>query len=254
MYLYRYYEDHQLSLSSSISNSEIGSTSSSVLSIDNPHNNNINYSASSSTTIGNGSPNERLTNEDEELNRRARVGRNRRGVIFSESVQVDKNWQPVSIEKSDKERTEIRNVIDQNILLNGIDEDGRKIITDAMSHKVFAPQETIIKQNDPGDFFYIISSGTADIYVNNKLVLQIGKGSGFGELALLYDAPRAATVIATSTVHTWAIDRDTFKKVIIGTTQRKRNLYASFLSSVPILSTLTAEEIGTMTDALQPVS
>ncbi len=44
---------------------------------------------------------------------------------------------------------------------------------------------------------------------------------GFGELALLYDSPRAATVIATSDVKTWAIDRVTFKRVMIGTTIRK---------------------------------
>lgn len=54
----------------------------------------------------------------------------------------------------------------------------------------------------------------ADITVNGKLVLQASKGMGFGELALLYDAPRAASVTATSPeVHAWAIDRNTFKQV-----------------------------------------
>ncbi len=43
----------------------------------------------------------------------------------------------------------------------------------------------------------------------------------FGELALMYDAPRAATVVATSTVHAWALDRITFKQVMFGTTQRR---------------------------------
>ncbi len=45
---------------------------------------------------------------------------------------------------------------------------------------------------------------------------------GFGELALMYDAPRAATVQAASAdVVTWAIDRHTFKQVMIGSTQRR---------------------------------
>jgi CRP-like cAMP-binding protein len=43
----------------------------------------------------------------------------------------------------------------------------------------------------------------------------------FGELALMYDAPRAATVVATSVVHAWALDRLTFKQVMFGTTQRR---------------------------------
>ena len=52
---------------------------------------------------------------------------------------------------------------------------------------------------------------------------QARKGMGFGELALLYDAPRAATVEATSVegVRAWALDRVTFKQVMIGTTMRK---------------------------------
>ena len=49
-----------------------------------------------------------------------------------------------------------------------------------------------------GDFFYILASGTCDIYKDGNLVLQVSEGMGFGELALLYDSPRAATVVATS--------------------------------------------------------
>lgn len=67
-----------------------------------------------------------------------------------------------------------------------------------------------------------------------------GKGKSFGELALLYDAPRAATVVATSEeVRAWAVDRVTFKQVMIGTTIRKRETYEAFLRGVPIFSTLT---------------
>jgi cAMP-dependent protein kinase regulator len=85
-------------------------------------------------------------------------------------------------------------------------------------------------------------------------VLETGKGKGFGELALMYDAPRAATVIATSEsgVKTWAVDRVTFKQVMIGTTIRKREMYEAFLSRVPIFSTLTREEVLTIADAFVP--
>lgn len=84
-------------------------------------------------------------------------------------------------------------------------------------------------------------------------VLETGKGKGFGELALMYDAPRAATVVATSeVVRAWAVDRVTFKQVMIGEAIRKRELYESFLSRVPIFSTLTREEILTIADAFVP--
>jgi cAMP-dependent protein kinase regulator len=90
--------------------------------------------------------------------------------------------------------------------------------------------------------------------VNGRVVVHAVKGAGFGELALLYDAPRAATVTATSPVEAWVIDRMTFRQVVVGTTMRKREVYAAFLSSVPILSTLTTGEINNVSDALQAVS
>jgi CRP-like cAMP-binding protein len=110
-------------------------------------------------------------------------------------------------------------------------------------------------------------------------VNQCTKGMGFGELALMYDAPRAATVQAVSDdVVTWAIDRTTFKQVMIGTTQRRvglctyhysslsfhpslplcvlfpqREMYEDFLEGVPILAALSKEEKLTVADALQSV-
>jgi cAMP-dependent protein kinase regulator len=237
--------------------------------------------------------------DDDEVAARMRArasGRGRRGVVFSEPVKLDASFAPVVVEKTSEERDEIEGVMGRNMLLGGMDEDGRRIVTDSMVKKTFSAGDVIIKQGDMGDFYYIISSGaslapgragrgggegggscrrgpsaddshaqisrdpipfhtagTVDITVNGKLVLQGGKGMGFGELALLYDAPRAATVAATSEVSSWAIDRTTFKQVIIGATMRKRKMYAAFLSSVSILATLTPEELQTVADALQPV-
>lgn len=105
-----------------------------------------------------------------------------------------------------------------------------------------------------GDFYYVLSDGTCDIFKDGTLVLQCNKGMGFGELALMYDAPRAATVKATSPAKTWAIDRMSFKQVMMGTTTKKRTTYEGFLEGVPILATLSKEERLTVADALQTVS
>ena len=75
----------------------------------------------------------------------------------------------------------------------------------------------------------------------------------FGELALLYDAPRAATVIAASETLTvlWGLDRVTFKKILQDSTQKQRILYRKFLEQVPVLSPLSTFERLTIADALQ---
>ena len=67
--------------------------------------------------------------------------------------------------------------------------------------------DVIINQGDEGDNFYIIDQGEVEIYVGGEKVLSIGEGGSFGELALIYGTPRAATVKAASDVKLWGIDR-----------------------------------------------
>lgn len=109
-------------------------------------------------------------------------------------------------------------------------------------------------QGDVGDYYYVLQSGTTDIFKNGALVLQCSFGMGFGELALMYDAKRAATVTATSHCVTWAVDRASFKQIMMGTTTRKRELYGGFLQKLPLFESLTESERLTVADALQPVA
>lgn len=193
--------------------------------------------------------------EDEEVERRARQrGKGRRAVVFAEPVALSSDWTPVVVPKSPEQQEEIDAVLRSNLLFAGMDADQRRVLVDAMTPKSFEAGAVIIRQGDPGDYYYVLSEGTVDISVNGKLVFSARKGMGFGELALMYDAPRAATVTASSSVQAWALDRATFKQVLIGTTIKKRQLYESFLSRVPLLSALTKEEILVIADALQPVS
>lgn len=63
----------------------------------------------------------------------------------------------------------------------------------------------------------------------------IGEGGSFGELALIYGTPRAATVRAKTDVKLWGIDRDSYRRILMGSTIRKRKMYEEFLSRVSIL-------------------
>lgn len=98
--------------------------------------------------------------------------------------------------------------------------------------------EAIIRQGDEGDNFYIIDEGEVEVYVNNVPVVVLGEGCSFGELALIYGTPRAATVIAKTDCKLWAIDRDTYRRILMGSTIRKRKMYEEFLSKVSILGKL----------------
>lgn len=88
---------------------------------------------------------------------------------------------------------------------------------------------------DEGDNFYVIDQGEVEIFVNGELVTTIGEGGSFGELALIYGTPRAATVRAKTDVKLWGIDRDSYRRILMGSTIRKRKMYEEFLSRVSIL-------------------
>jgi cAMP-dependent protein kinase regulator len=106
---------------------------------------------------------------------------------------------------------------------------------------------------------YVVEKGDLECYkrlANSensepKFLKNYGPGDAFGELALLYNAPRAATVKAKTEAILWALDRQTFNHIVKDSATNKRNQYESFLKSVEILSTMDAYEIGQIADALR---
>lgn len=73
------------------------------------------------------------------------------------------------------------------------------------------------------------------VYVNDEFVTTIGECSSFGELALIYGTPRAATVKAKTDVKLWSLLGETYRRILMDSTIRKRKMYEEFLSKVSIL-------------------
>jgi len=78
------------------------------------------------------------------------------------------------------------------------------------------PGAVIIEQGDVGDQFCIITSGEVVVLVDGKPVRTLGPGQFFGEIALLRDVPRTASVLAASTVELLALDRHHFVEAVTG--------------------------------------
>lgn len=79
-----------------------------------------------------------------------------------------------------------------------------------------AAGDTVIRQGDRGDLFYVIESGEAEVLISDDLSTVLGPGGTFGEIALLRDVPRQATVNARTDLVLRAIGRRVFLQVVTG--------------------------------------
>jgi len=157
--------------------------------------------------------------------------------------------------KSDEQRHRLQEAVKNILLFRSLDVEQLGEVLDAMFERKAEPGETIITQGADGDNFYVVESGEYGVLVTQadgspkKVMTYEGKGS-FGELALLYNMPRAATVQAETLGSLWAMDRQTFRKIVLRNAYQKRKMYEAFLQNVPLLSHLDENERMNIADAL----
>ncbi|KAG0233412.1 hypothetical protein BGW42_007497 [Actinomortierella wolfii] len=185
--------------------------------------------------------------------------RGRRTSVSAESMMPShSNYVKTVISKTPEQRKRIEASIVSNFLFKTLDEDQHEDVVNAMAEKRFRQGENVIEQGAVGDYFYVVETGTLDVFVSKggqpaEKVFEYGPGGSFGELALMYNGPRAATVTATSDVVLWALDRITFRRILMENTSRKRRMYEAFLETVPLLVSLEPYERHKIADALESV-
>ncbi|KAF4671254.1 hypothetical protein FOL47_001598 [Perkinsus chesapeaki] len=159
--------------------------------------------------------------------------------------------------KTEEQKERIKNVLNQSFLFMSIDEKSLDVVIGAMVEKVIEPKQRVINQGDDGDVLYVIESGELDCYKRlpgqeeEKLVKTCTEGDAFGELALLYNTPRAASVEARGRCVVWQLDRETFNHIVKEAAANKREKHEAFLKSVPLLESMDSYERSKIADALK---
>ena len=156
-------------------------------------------------------------------------------------------------EKSVESIKLIHATISGNILFLNLDPDLLSQIISQMYRKEIPAGTNAIVQGDHGDNLYVVESGRFDIFVNKKKVAEREKGTLFGELALMYNSPRAATVTAAQGSVVWVLDRFTFRRIVTNNNEKKFELYIKFLKRVELLTPLAEYERKKVAEALDEV-
>lgn len=156
--------------------------------------------------------------------------------------------------KSDEQKIHLKTVCENVAMFKSLNKKELMSIVDAMYAIDVKPNQEIIKEGDYGDNFYIIESGIYDAYITQngeqtKIKSYENKGN-FGELALIYNAPRAASVISQTDGVIWAVTRQVFRSVILVKAHKQREMYNKLLEQVPMLSPLDDFERANIADAL----
>jgi cAMP-dependent protein kinase regulator len=150
----------------------------------------------------------------------------------------------------------LRNIIAQSQYLRCLDNDAKELLINVFVGPMeYETGQVIIAQGEEGEHFYLVDDGTIDVYISKadqpeSLIHSYGIGDSFGELAILYNSPRAATCKARTACKLWSLDRKSFKTIVVGATLLKREKFVSFLRNVPILSSLTEFEVICLADAM----
>jgi cAMP-dependent protein kinase regulator len=165
------------------------------------------------------------------------------------------NFKARYIEKTQEQIQRIKSMIIHSFIFGNLESKDMEIVINAMEEKKYKSGDIIIKQGENGDILYCIEEGECECYkkIENeeKLVKKYQSGDSFGELALLYNSPRAATVKAITDVITWCLDRETFNNIVKDAAQKKREKYENFLKKVDILSTIEPYELMQISDAVK---
>jgi len=170
--------------------------------------------------------------------------------IFAKPLEMLGDFKAPVHEKTDEQAKFIKDALADNFVFADLSKQEIKILVDAFEEFDVAAETTIIEQGDVGDFFYVIASGKVEFVVDGNNVGKGVVGGSFGELALLYNCPRAATCNSIDECKLWRVDQKTFRKILATYQINAENEVLDVLSKVDIFKGLTQVQMRKIADTL----
>lgn len=158
------------------------------------------------------------------------------------------------IEKDFRSKQLIREAIMENDFLKHLAPSQVREIVDYMEKKKVAAGAYVIREGDSGSHLYVSSEGEFEVIKDGKQVLgKLSIGKAFGELAILYNCKRTASVKALTNGEVWSIDREVFQQVMVNSGVQRLKDQLQFLKQVPLLSKLPEDILAKLSDAFELV-
>ena len=158
------------------------------------------------------------------------------------------------IAKSKEAETFLQQACSQALLFAALGEVEFETVIGAMFEVKANAGQLLIREGEEGDNFYVIQSGSYSVLFADPTAKpgpSLGPGDSFGELALLYNTPRNASVKCTQSGVLWGLDRHSFRNILMSKKQSADQAMLDFLRSISLFSSLTTEQLVRMASVVQ---
>ncbi|XP_058977254.1 cGMP-dependent protein kinase, isozyme 2 forms cD4/T1/T3A/T3B isoform X1 [Musca domestica] len=169
----------------------------------------------------------------------------------SESSVLLNNVTFPKYDKDDKSRELIKSAILDNDFMKNLDITQIREIVDCMYPVKYAAKSLIIKEGDVGSIVYVMEDGRVEVSREGKYLSTLSGAKVLGELAILYNCQRTATITAITECKLWAIERQCFQTIMMRTGLIRQAEYTDFLKSVPIFKNLQEDTLIKISDVLE---
>lgn len=165
-------------------------------------------------------------------------------------------FKPPVYHKAESKRKQILSTLGDSLLFSNLVASDLAVIADAMKVTPIPAKSTVIAQGDNGDEMYLVDEGTLDCFRTHpdgktEKLVTLGHGDVFGELALMYNAPRAASVVSVTQCVLLSLDRLTFNHIVRDAVSQRHENYVKLLGQVKVLAGLSEAERGRLADSVQ---
>uniref|UniRef100_A0A8D8A7Y8 cGMP-dependent protein kinase n=1 Tax=Culex pipiens TaxID=7175 RepID=A0A8D8A7Y8_CULPI len=174
--------------------------------------------------------------------------------VSGESCELMGSHSDIKIPKYDKDYSAkqlIKDAILENDFFKNIDSLQIREIVDSMYSREFRAGEYVIHEGQAGSHLYVSASGNFEVLKDSKSLGFMGPGKAFGELAILYNCTRTASIRVLCDSRVWVLDRRVFQQIMMRTGLQRIEENVNFLRSVPLLKNLSNDVLTKIADVLE---
>ncbi|XP_076264769.1 protein kinase, cGMP-dependent at 21D isoform X2 [Rhynchophorus ferrugineus] len=174
--------------------------------------------------------------------------------VSAESSEKATNASDITITKYEKDfrsKQLIKDALMDNTFLKHLDTSQIREIVDSMLPKDFTAGSYVLKQGHAGVHVFVSAEGDFEVIRDGKILGHMGPGKTFGELAILYNCTRTASIRALSDSKVWMLDRKVFQQIMKRTGLQRLQDNINSLKSVPLLESLSNDVLTKVADVLE---